>query len=98
MNDRELIKQIDFKDETGSRFELKYFLDNREHAPEQAILTERRLFSIAVEKHAPGECAEAEDTGWFSADWNEAMALMDLLVKNTVTPTTLHYIADDVLC
>lgn len=100
MDAGEFIKAVNFTDESGSDFVLKYFLAKRNHGTEDDIGRGNFLFCITVEKHCKNlentsGGVEKEDTDWFAANDRAAARMVDLLVKHTVTPMTLHSVADD---
>lgn len=99
MYKKNLIKEIDFTDETGNVFALKYFLVYSNHIVKDDLNFENyNVFSIDVEKYYKNlneKAVETESTGWISAKQEDVMNIIDLLVKNTVTPVALPYVVDD---
>lgn len=77
------IEKVNIQSETGSIWELKYYVQELGKA-----------YGLKIERYAAGETVSEETCG-ITLSYEEAESMARKLAKGTVTPLSLHDVVDD---
>ena len=83
--------------ETGTHYpmELQYYLLERETTIEEELIG-IKAYGVGIIKKTQEECSEARFVEDFSSSLARTKEVLNLLVKNSVTPISLYDVLEDI--